>query len=211
MPYKDVKAWRAKTKQLLVNCLGGKCNKCGYDRCLSAMDFHHIDPSQKEGTLSDYLTRPTATLDIIKEIRKCVVLCKVCHCELHAGMWSLSEIDLPAFDESHIPWRFGPKQAVCPTCSRVFTTKESTTKFCCVECARQARTTRLARIEGPGQRPRKVERPSKAELEVMVWNTPTSTIARQFKVSDQAVAKWCKAYGIKKPGPGHWMKFGAKV
>ncbi|MFB2877554.1 group I intron-associated PD-(D/E)XK endonuclease [Floridanema aerugineum] len=53
---------------------------------------------------------------------------------------------------------------------------------------------------------RKVERPSKKELEKLVWEKPTTQIAQTFGVSDQAVAKWCKAYKIKKPPRGYWAK-----
>lgn len=195
MAYKDVKAWRLQTKSFLVQCLGGKCCRCGYNRCLAGLDFHHIDPAQKDDTLSNYLVRPTATFDIIKEARKCVLLCKLCHCELHAGLWIIDEITLPAFDESYIPWRFGPKQSICPVCLKVFVTKESTTKFCGVACALKGRITRY-----------KVQRPSKDELLELVWTLPTSVVAKRFGVSDKSIEKWCKSYGITKPGPGYWMK-----
>ncbi|PLZ79555.1 hypothetical protein CBP16_16335, partial [Fischerella thermalis WC217] len=39
---------------------------------------------------------------------------------------------------------------------------------------------------------RKVERPSKAELQELVWEKPTTQIAKDFGVSDKAVEKWCK-------------------
>ena len=53
---------------------------------------------------------------------------------------------------------------------------------------------------------RKVERPSKEELEKLVWEKPTLQIAKDFGVSDKAVEKWCKTYGIEKPPRGYWVK-----
>ncbi|MDJ0737052.1 MAG: group I intron-associated PD-(D/E)XK endonuclease [Nostocaceae cyanobacterium] len=53
---------------------------------------------------------------------------------------------------------------------------------------------------------RKVERPSKEELEKLVWSKPTTQIGKQFGVSDKAVEKWCKTYGIEKPPRGYWVK-----
>src|ERR1035441_10809210 len=32
----------------LKNLAGGKCSICGYDRCLYALDFHHLDPDKKD-------------------------------------------------------------------------------------------------------------------------------------------------------------------
>jgi hypothetical protein len=55
-------------------------------------------------------------------------------------------------------------------------------------------------------RTRKVERPSKAELQKLVWEKPTTQIAKDFGVSDKAVEKWCKVYGVEKPPRGYWVK-----
>jgi hypothetical protein len=53
---------------------------------------------------------------------------------------------------------------------------------------------------------RKVERPTKEELEKMLWQIPTMVIAETYDVSDSAVAKWAKSYGIEKPTRGYWTK-----
>jgi hypothetical protein len=53
---------------------------------------------------------------------------------------------------------------------------------------------------------RKVKRPSKDELEKMIWEIPTSQLAHQLGVSDVAISKWCKSYGISKPPRGYWAK-----
>ena len=44
---------RDKTKEILVEYKGGKCEICGYNKCLGALDFHHLDPSQKDFTISN--------------------------------------------------------------------------------------------------------------------------------------------------------------
>jgi hypothetical protein len=53
---------------------------------------------------------------------------------------------------------------------------------------------------------RKVIRPSKEELEKLVWEKPTVQIGKDLGVSDKAVEKWCRAYGIDKPSRGYWAK-----
>ena len=43
---------------------------------------------------------------------------------------------------------------------------------------------------------RRAERPSKEELKQMIRTKPFTQIAQQFKVSDNAVRKWCDSYGL---------------
>ena len=40
-----------KFKRLAIEYKGGKCICCGYDKYDGALDFHHIDPSQKDFNL----------------------------------------------------------------------------------------------------------------------------------------------------------------
>lgn len=78
----NVKAWRKRTKELLVEYKGGKCEFCGYDKCLEALEFHHIDETTKEFAVSG----STKSLEKQKkEADKCYMLCANCHRELHAG------------------------------------------------------------------------------------------------------------------------------
>ncbi len=55
-------------------------------------------------------------------------------------------------------------------------------------------------------RKHKVEHPSKEELEKLLWEMPTSKIAKQYGVSDKAIEKWSKQYGLSKPPRGYWQK-----
>ncbi|MCK9458197.1 MAG: endonuclease domain-containing protein [Proteobacteria bacterium] len=58
---------------------------------------------------------------------------------------------------------------------------------------------------------RKVKRPTKDELLLWVWQRPTTVIAKELGVSDKAVDKWCKWYGISKPPRGYWTKVRSKI
>ena len=66
-----------------------RCQKCGYNNYTGALEFHHIDPSQKDFTISnmDFKLK-----DAVEEIKKCVLLCSNCHKELHANLWDLEEL-----------------------------------------------------------------------------------------------------------------------
>ena len=58
---------------------------------------------------------------------------------------------------------------------------------------------------------RKVIRPSKDELNALLWEKPTIEIAKLFGVSDRAISKWAKSYGLAKPSRGYWSKLKAKT
>lgn len=66
-------------KKRAIEMMGGKCQLCGYNRCLDALEFHHIDPSQKEFSICDYVSFER----FLKEIEKCQLLCANCHREEH--------------------------------------------------------------------------------------------------------------------------------
>ena len=74
---------------MAIEYKGGKCENCGYDNCRKAFEFHHIDPTTKEFTISAGHTRSWDRMK--KEIDKCVLLCANCHREVHAGILNIGE------------------------------------------------------------------------------------------------------------------------
>lgn len=83
-----VSEWRRRVKRTLVNEAGGKCFLCGYGRCTAALQFHHLDPSQKTFALSDDGVARNIAL-ARAEVAKCVLLCANCHAEVEAGHQTL--------------------------------------------------------------------------------------------------------------------------
>lgn len=71
-----------KLKQLAIDYKGGKCEKCGYNKCNSALEFHHINPKEKDFSISK-LKRYSFSNKIKKELDKCMLLCANCHREIH--------------------------------------------------------------------------------------------------------------------------------
>jgi hypothetical protein len=76
-------------KQWCVDYKGGKCISCGYSRCNSALDFHHLDPNEKDFAFSDRRGNLMKKTVAVIELDKCVLLCKNCHSEVHAGLIDL--------------------------------------------------------------------------------------------------------------------------
>ena len=85
---KAVAKRRKMIKQMAIKYKGGKCCICGYDKCNTALDFHHRDDSSKSFGLSVRgLTRSWERTR--QEIDKCVLVCANCHREIHEGITQL--------------------------------------------------------------------------------------------------------------------------
>jgi predicted HNH restriction endonuclease len=72
---------RKELRERAIAYLGGKCRICGYNKCSSAFDFHHVDPLGKDFNIS----AGTSWERIERELQKCELLCSNCHREVHDG------------------------------------------------------------------------------------------------------------------------------
>ncbi len=85
-----VHARRKKIRRMSVEYKGGRCEICGYDRCIEALDFHHRDTVGKDFSISSKgYTRSWKR--VMEELDKCMILCANCHRELHAQVSSSCE------------------------------------------------------------------------------------------------------------------------
>lgn len=76
---------------MTVEYKGGKCEICGYDKYQGALEFHHLNPEEKDfGIAAKGYTRSFEKVK--EEIEKCILVCSNCHKEIHAGI-----IDLESF------------------------------------------------------------------------------------------------------------------
>ena len=88
---KAVQRRREKVRHAAISYKGGSCQVCGYDRCLEALEFHHLDPTQKDFGLSN--KGYTRSWEKVRaEADKCILLCANCHREFHAGMLQLPQV-----------------------------------------------------------------------------------------------------------------------
>lgn len=73
---------RRRIKEELIKYKGGCCSKCGYNKCIDALEFHHLDPDEKEIPIGSSWNR---SLKVLKdEADKCILLCANCHREEHS-------------------------------------------------------------------------------------------------------------------------------
>lgn len=74
---RNKREWFQELKQGLSCCVCGESDP-------ACLDFHHIDPSEKDFALSDSVgVRGKAKL--LEELNKCACLCANCHRKYHAG------------------------------------------------------------------------------------------------------------------------------
>lgn len=71
---------KKRLKSELIELLGGKCARCGYDKSHCAMTFHHKDRSTKSFNLSQMTS--FSREKVLAEGEKCELLCANCHFEL---------------------------------------------------------------------------------------------------------------------------------
>lgn len=97
--YKDraeylIKAVAKRRKALKLQALdykGGHCQVCDYYKCPAALEFHHLDPKQKDFGIG--AKGHTRSWEKVKsELDKCILVCSNCHHEIHAGQVQLPSV-----------------------------------------------------------------------------------------------------------------------
>lgn len=83
---RNTSLYRKNIKMKMVEYKGGKCEICGYNKCIEALEFHHINPKEKDFSISG----GTKSFNSLKsELDKCVLVCANCHREIHSGITEL--------------------------------------------------------------------------------------------------------------------------
>ncbi len=82
---------RKALRQKAVAYKEGKCAICGYHKCINALEFHHLDPNEKDfGISAKGYTRKWEK--IVQELDKCILLCANCHREVHENITQLPQV-----------------------------------------------------------------------------------------------------------------------
>jgi len=160
-------------KQKAIELMGGKCSACGYDKNYAALEFHHLDPKEKEFDFGKM--RQCKWETIISELKKCILLCSNCHRETHHPEAFIKQG--VTVDKALQEKLFKPT-GICPQCE----TETFGTKYCSKICSADAK--------------RKVLRPNKEELAILIKTNSYVNIGQKYGVSDNAIRKWAKCYGL---------------
>lgn len=75
---------RVNRKIKMIKYKGGKCCRCGYNKCARALDFHHRNASEKTFNISGNHTLSWAKLKA--ELDKCDLVCSNCHREIEEDL-----------------------------------------------------------------------------------------------------------------------------
>ena len=160
-----------KRKQLLVEYKGGKCQICGYNKCLKALHFHHRVPSEKLFELHTNSIKAKNWDLVLIEADKCDLVCSNCHAEIHNEDFS-----------DYINVKIGTVPG------------EGITNYPCVQCGVDRKHKSLNNLCDKCSRikQRRVERPSLETLKEQIENIGYSATGRFYGVSDNAIRKWIK-------------------
>lgn len=169
-------------KHNLKSIFGLKCCICGFDKFEEALDFHHVNPNEKEFSISSSGTYSKALETQLEEAQKCILVCANCHRGIHAGLIEIPDNWQSFYNKEIANVLLEEKQQLrnhtikhCQRCGKIISNKATY----CNECSHL-----LSRI---------ADRPSREELKDMIRTIPFTHIAAKYNVSDNAVKKWCDA------------------
>lgn len=80
----EMRQWYERRMAKARDLLGGKCERCG---AKDSLEFDHVDPNTKSFTITGAFS--LAWSRIVKELKKCQLLCRPCHEQkTHGDAWA---------------------------------------------------------------------------------------------------------------------------
>lgn len=173
-----------------------KCEKCGcthWEGKQLALQLHHINGDDTDNRLENlqilcpnchsqtdnYCGRNAVRNTTVKRY-----YCKACYKEIEKTPSGLCDECYNKLVENKLDLSNAPKGIRV----RSYST--------CVDCGKRIDSHSTRCDECSNTLKRKVERPSKEELSQLIIESNFTAIGRTYGVSDNAVRKWCKYYGL---------------
>lgn len=188
--YEGYSLTRLRRRELIILMHGNRCRMCGYTRCKDALEFHHINPDEKEETLS-YMYGHSSFRKILAESIKCILVCATCHKEIHCGFVDPLEVypypilsreeAVPLLSAEAKYFIHPVQERECLVCGSLFHPKRSNQRFCSPACGREG----ISRFQI-----------DKDTLQDMIQTTSYEQIGRSFGVTGRAIKNRCDKLGI---------------
>ena len=173
--------YQRRRKKDLITIFGGRCLLCGFDSFQEALEFHHVNPEEKEFSLGSVKNLE----DQLTELKKCVMLCSNCHKGVHGGYYSLPE-----------NWQSSYNEEVANSLKAALESRKSKTVHLCKRCGKEISKNGVYCKECYALLQRKADRPSREELKSLIREKPFTQIGQLYGVTDNAIRKWCIGYSL---------------
>ena len=171
-----VKSHILKEKLIRDKIKEARCENCGLSEWMGQaipLELHHKDCNHYNNELSNLQ-----------------ILCPNCHAQQpgNSGANIKNAVVLEQVDNAHLECAAEGRVGSSPT--------DSTIKNFCVDCGKEInkRSTRCEKCFNIHSRI--VERPTRDEIKVLIRMKPFTTLAKEYRVSDNAVRKWCDFYNL---------------
>jgi len=173
MKYGYQKMRGLKRKLELIKLAGGACVKCGYSKNISAFDFHHRNPDEKDFKLDMRKLSNSSMESILSEFEKCDLLCSNCHREVHHPELTLENVSLEVekYDDSILEIRINCKPN-------------------CVDCGIEINYRSLRCKECESVNRRKVEHPDPNVLNEEINLNGVTWCSKKYNVSRKTIYRW---------------------
>ena len=182
MSYIKVKNARERLKKRIIYVMGDKCQCCGYNKCQSALELHHVNPEEKNFTVSSNTNRGWEI--VVQEIKKCTLVCANCHREIEAGLIESPKISF--------------NQERADEISQLVQDLKTHKIYYCIKCGKEISKGATYCSECAHEQQRRTERPSRDELKYLIRNFPFTQLGKTYGVSDNAIKKWCVSMNLPK-------------
>lgn len=167
----------------LIELFGGKCCLCGFNAFQEALEFHHVNPEEKEFSIASNVMKNLESQ--LQELKKCILVCANCHRGIHFHCYEVPSNWKDFYNEEYanvlrekLELTQHGKIFHCKSCGKEITKKAQY----CVECAHY--------------QSRKAERPTRDILKSLIRKESFLHIGKIYGVSDNTIRKWCKAVNL---------------
>lgn len=175
------------------------------------IDISHFIPGGKKRHIPNYTVELVDILiinssynnsgNLKKRLLKAGVLKNECYvCGLKEWMNKPIVCQLDHINGMHDDNRLENLRLLCPNCH------SQTDTFCRKKTGRSTKKKPPFKNKNSIVRPTKIQWPLPEVLQQMLWQKSTVQIAKELGVSDKAVEKRAKKYGLTKPPRGYWNK-----